>query len=576
MSTSTGALSSLGIGSGVLTSSVIDQLKASDTTMEITPINNNITANTQKQQDISLLNSLISSFGSSVSSLSSDSLYQNIIVSGSSTGASVTASSGADLQNFTISNTKLATSDILQSGSFSDPTATIASGTGSLNLNVNGKDYKIAYDATTTYQSLKQAITDAAGTDVKASVLQTSGSAYSLVLSSNNTGANQQITLTDLSNNLKPTSSTVGSPLLGNSLTSGAFSSNTSAITTGGGTLTLSTGGSVDYTSTTSLTDLANLINNNSTTNANVTARVIQNSAGTYNLVLSAKGSNQTTPITLTDSSGSMSSLLTNSANTTSTTGGATDVQSASDASFQYNGINMTRSSNTITDISSGVTINLLSNSSSTANINITQDTQPIKDAMSSMVTSYNALQKQLATLTNSNTANGAIGDFSGDSTINGIDRGIKNILTSVDSSTGLGLTQYGLGINSDGTLSFDSTAFDTQNAVNPNALSNYFSGGTTVNSQGKSITSVGVFNTLYSNLNNLTNSTNGTLTNFLTGIKTQGTDLQANLTQATNLLNARYATLTSKFIAYDSAISQLNNSFSALSQQITKTNNGG
>ena len=137
---STGALSSLGIGSGVLTSSVIDQLKASDTAMEITPINNKITANTQKQQDISLLDSLLSSFSSSVSSLSSNSLYQNRTVSGSSAGASVTASAGADIQNFTISNTKLATSDILQSGSFSDPTATIASGTGSLNLNVNGKD----------------------------------------------------------------------------------------------------------------------------------------------------------------------------------------------------------------------------------------------------------------------------------------------------------------------------------------------------------------------------------------------------------------------------------------------------
>ena len=567
---STGALSSLGIGSGVLTSSVIDQLKASDTAMEITPINNKITANTQKQQDISLLDSLLSSFSSSVSSLSSNSLYQNRTVSGSSAGASVTASAGADIQNFTISNTKLATSDILQSGSFSDPTATVANGAGTLNLNVNGKDYKIAYDATTTYQGLKQAITDAAGADVKASVLQTGDSAYSLVLNSNTTGKNQQITLTDMSGQLN-------SNLLGDSLKSGDFTSSTSAVATGSGKLTLSTGGSVSYTSTTSLTDLANSINSDATASANVTARVIQNGSGTYNLVLSAKGSNQTTPITLTDSSGgSMSTLLTNSANTTSMIGGATDVQSASDASFQYNGINMTRSSNTITDVSSGITINLLSNSSSTANISITQDTQPIKDAMSSMVTSYNALQAQLKTLTNSDTSSGAAaGDFSGDSTINSIDRGIKNILTSTD-PTGLGLTQYGLSINSDGTLSFDSTAFDTQNAVNPNALSNYFSGGTTVDSNGKSTTSVGVFTTLYNDLDNLTNSTSGTLTNFLTGLKTQGTDLQANLTQTTNLLDARYATLTSKFIAYDSAISQLNNSFSALSQQITKTNNGG
>ena len=47
---STGALSSLGIGSGVLTSSVIDQLKASDTSLIITPINNKIRRNEKNER----------------------------------------------------------------------------------------------------------------------------------------------------------------------------------------------------------------------------------------------------------------------------------------------------------------------------------------------------------------------------------------------------------------------------------------------------------------------------------------------------------------------------------------------
>lgn len=216
----------------------------------------------------------------------------------------------------------------------------------------------------------------------------------------------------------------------------------------------------------------------------------------------------------------------------------------------------------------------MLTDNSST-NIGITQDTQPIKDAMSSMTTSYNTMLKQLQTLTNSNKANGAIGSYSGDSTLNGIDRAIKNILTSVDPSSGLGLTQYGLNINQDGTLSFDSTGFDTQNTANSNALASYFSGGTTVDAQGKSTTSVGVFNTLHSDLSSLTNTTNGTLTNLFTGLTTQATTLQANKTRATDLLNARYTTLTSKFIAYDAMISKLNNQFSSLAQQISMAVNG-
>jgi len=573
---STGAVSSLGIGSGVLTSSVIDQLKANDTAHLITPIDNKITVNTQKQQDINLLQSLVSSFSGSVSTLSSSSLYQNRTVTGSNTGVSVTASAGADIQNFSISNTKLATSDILQSGSFSDPTALIAPtapivppGTpAKLNLNINGKDYKIDYDSSTTWQALRTSITDVAGADVKASVLQTGNGAYSLVLSSNNTGKNQQITLTDLSGK-------IDSKLLGNTLQSGAFASSSDFIATTGqsGSLTLSTGGTINYPINTSITDLANLINNDPTASANVTARVIQNDVGTYNLVLSAKGSAQGVPVSLTDNSGTLNAQLQIPA-VTSTTGGASDIQSASDASFLYNGINITRGSNTITDLSSGVTINLLTDNSST-NIGITQDTQPIKDAMSSMTTSYNTMLKQLQTLTNSNKANGAIGSYSGDSTLNGIDRAIKNILTSVDPSSGLGLTQYGLNINQDGTLSFDSTGFDTQNTANSNALASYFSGGTTVDAQGKSTTSVGVFNTLHSDLSSLTNTTNGTLTNLFTGLTTQATTLQANKTRATDLLNARYTTLTSKFIAYDAMISKLNNQFSSLAQQISMAVNG-
>ncbi len=567
---STGALSSLGIGSGVLTSSVIDQLKASDTSLIITPIDNKITTNTNKQQSMSLLSSLATSLTGSVSSLEGRSLYQKRTVSGANSAVSVTADTGVAVQNFSISNTKLATTNVSQSGSFTSSANTIASGSGQFNLNVNGTDYKIAYDGTTTYDDLKTKINDIAGADVSASILQTGDTSYSLILNSKNTGKAQQITLTDLSTK-------ANSALTSNDSLSGTFSAKTSTISTGTGTFALkdssghAIGSSFQYSATTSLSDLATMINNDPTASASVNASVIKNDLGTYNLVLTPKAGT-TGPISMANFTGTLDTKLTGA--TTTTNGGMSNIQAASDASFKYNGITLTRSTNTISDITVGVTINLLStDSTSTANISITQDAQPIKDAMQSLVDSYNAMNKQLTSMTQTDATTGTVGLFNGDSSINGIDRAIKQILTS-SSGSGLSLTQYGININRDGTLSFDSSAFDTKMAESPDAMATYFSGKTTIDSNGNSSTTDGIFNTLYTNLNDLTKSS-GVLANLTTGLTTEATSLTSDRTRATDALTAKYDTMTQQFIAYDSIISNLNNQFSSLSQQISMAVNG-
>ena len=558
------AINSVGMGSGVLTSTVIDQLKANDTTMMVTPIDNKITVNTQKQQALNLLQSLTTSFSASVSSLESSSLYQNRIVSGTTAGVNVTAVSGVALQNFTIANTKLATTDVVQSGAFAASTNPATAGAGKLNLNVNGTDYLINYTASTTYDDLKTLINDTVGADVTASILQTGTSAFSLILNSKNTGQAQQITMTDLTGNLNSTLKT-------DSLKSAAFATSTTSIATGSGALTLTDGNGIatlfNYSNSpaTTLSGLADMINKDPVAGASVHAAVIKNDLGTYNLVLTAK--NGTQPITLSDqaSGGTLNTNLTTGATTTS--GSMSDIQAASDSSFKYNGITLTRTSNTITDITAGMTINLLADASS-ANISITQDAQPIKDAMQGLTDSYNTLTKQLDAMTTTDPTTNTPGLFNGDNSINGISRDIRNILTS-SSSIGQSLTQYGLTLNRDGSMSFSSTDFDTKMAANPDAMANYFSGQTTIDTYGNAHTTDGVFNTLYNNINNLT-ATNGTLTALSTGLTTDATSLQTNKTNTVALLNSKYATMTSQFIAYDAIMTNMTNQFSSLSQQIS------
>lgn len=193
-----GNISSLGIGSGVLTADVIDQLKTADEARIIKPIDNKITFNDQKQKSYDMLSSLMTTFKSSVSELSYDTLFDNktVDVSGD---AEVTVDAGANVESFTLETTTLAKKDITDFGTFDSKTSPlVASGdSGVLNLSINGTTYGIDYDDTTTLSSLAQSITDKAGSDISASILETGKNKFSLVLSSTATGANQTISIND-------------------------------------------------------------------------------------------------------------------------------------------------------------------------------------------------------------------------------------------------------------------------------------------------------------------------------------------------------------------------------------------
>jgi len=196
-----GTINSLGIGSGVLTSDVIDKLKANDESRIVKPLEAKLTLNQQKQEAAELLSSLMDSFKSSASALSSSTLFSNktVDVSGD---AEVKVESGALIDSFILETVELAQKNIIKLGSFNDrDTTPVASGTfdgtETLNITIGTKSYDIAYDANTKLEDLMQSINNAASETLTATILQTGDNAYSLVLTSKETGADQAITLND-------------------------------------------------------------------------------------------------------------------------------------------------------------------------------------------------------------------------------------------------------------------------------------------------------------------------------------------------------------------------------------------
>ena len=198
-------ISSLGVGSSILTQDILDQLRKADETSIIRPITLNIANEKDKQSALDVVDANMKNLSDSIDELKNATLFDARSVNVSGSSVEVTADANSDEQEFTLNVLNLATKEIDQSGSFGAKTDTIASAAGSLNLNINGKDFTIDYDATTTLDDLKKSINDVAGQDIDATIVQVASGDFRLFLSSANTGANQDITITDNSGNLSGT-----------------------------------------------------------------------------------------------------------------------------------------------------------------------------------------------------------------------------------------------------------------------------------------------------------------------------------------------------------------------------------
>jgi len=88
-----------------------------------------------------------------------------------------------------------------------------------MNLNIDGQDFTIAYDATTTLKDLKNLINEEAGEKVDATIVQISSGEFRLFVSSDETGTAQDITITDTSGFLVAENGTTGDTRLTTGMT---------------------------------------------------------------------------------------------------------------------------------------------------------------------------------------------------------------------------------------------------------------------------------------------------------------------------------------------------------------------
>jgi flagellar hook-associated protein 2 len=182
----------------------------------------------------------------------------------------------------------------------------------------------------------------------------------------------------------------------------------------------------------------------------------------------------------LTDSSGSRLSLVSGTsgaAGQLAVTASLADASSGNssitfqtgeigqDANLTVDGVSITSPSNTVTNAIPGVTFQLLSASSTNpvpVQVQITNDATDIGTAMSSFVTAYNAVVADINTQ-EGNDSSGNPEPLYGNPTIDQLQSSLSaSLFTGAASGTISNITQLGLTVNDDGTLTLDADTFNS------------------------------------------------------------------------------------------------------------------
>lgn len=460
----TSSVSSLGLGSnGVLSYDVIDKLKNADESVEIKPIDTKITDTKTKQSDLSILTTYTATLKSAISSLSDEVTYLQRSSSVTGEAASVTASAGTAIQDFSLDVKSIAATDIYQSIAFTAQTSTFASGNDTLALNIDGKDISIDVDATTTIEELRDKINEQANGKITASILNVGGDKpYRLVLKSSDTGSHNAINITSTG------SATLDLGFNNYTYTGTAPSGTYSAGANGADTLTFNING----------TDYSIAINDGEDIN-DIQAR-IESDLGD---VLHASVVNGVLSLESLDGAMSVSSLYGSDTvfglNSMDAPKQTNHLQTAADANFDFNGVSITRDSNNISDLIVGVNITLKDTGKS--NVSITQDTSAISDNIDSFISAYNKLINNLNAAIKYDTDSETAGSLQGVSEVVGLKAAINRQLLSVNDK-GENLAQYGIALNEAGSLEIKTSEFQEALSSNPQGLENFFKGKTTVN----------------------------------------------------------------------------------------------
>jgi flagellar hook-associated protein 2 len=307
----------------------------------------------------------------------------------------------------------------------------------------------------------------------------------------------------------------------------------------------------------------ANLING-SDDNPGVTAAMINNGDSTnpYQLTLTSDDTGEDARISLT-----------NLDDLTEVTGAGAQ---SLNAEFTVNGISYARQSNTaIDDVITGVTLDLKNEGEATLNIDVNHDT--VKEGILSMIEGVNDLISYINNGTGTDEESADTKNETNEETDNPLDGSrsanrivsqLKSLLTTVlDLDTSYtSLTDIGLEISKDGTVTIDEDALDEAIASDPDAIEALFLGNT-----DKEIT--GLADIINDAVTDMVSST-GIVSTGIDEAEGKITRIDQAIEAETERLTKKYDIMAKEFAQLDTYISRLNSEASVMTSMFESFNN--
>ena len=211
-----------------------------------------------------------------------------------------------------------------------------------------------------------------------------------------------------------------------------------------------------------SLSDIAAKINES---DAGVSATVLRDASGERLLVRSKEtGEENAFRITVADDDGQDTDAagLSRLAFSVGNANGMSRSQSAENAQATINNVPITSASNTLSDTLPGMTLQLSQETTAPVEIDVSNDTEAIRNNVKAFVDAYNTLNTTLANAVRYDETTKTAGPLQGDSTTVGLQNALRSMMRSASASTPYSrLSDVGIELKTGGKLEIDATKMD-------------------------------------------------------------------------------------------------------------------
>lgn len=557
------SISSLGIGSGLDLNGLLDQLRDAERG-KLKPIEQQREIEQTKISAYGRLESALSEFQSNASVLSNTSLYESLSTNTRGESVSAAADETAMPGSYNIDVTTLASRGTLASAGVTAPDTSI-----SANIDQqmeftfgDGSKRNVAITADSSLEDIRDAINADDNAGVNATIINDGSGTneFRLALSSRETGADASISSFALEGtDLTPDGSGAEAGQLAITIADAAAATVTGINLVIDGTPLDTTGidFATDVTSGTTLADQLQSLDAIDTaiyTDGELTITTAVGEAITID-----GGS------ALTDEGVGVGT----DGEPTGGTGSTGTHQAGTDANLNVNGITITSANNQVEGAIQGVTLNLQSEGAST--VAVEQDTRAVREAVTGFVDSYNSLKVSIDELTSFNQETGQAGELNGDNTVRRVESTLRSALSGGVTSSGEGfsmLSDIGIAVELDGSLSVDEGRLDDAILNNQQALSNFFAG---------SVQATGLAEQIDTSIAQMLSS-DGTVQGAINSSENRVESLNDRYTRTEQSIERTIGRYREQFSQLDAMIAQMNqtsdyltNQFSALEAQMNQ-----